>query len=41
MQQICLGKAYVLTMVEATNGWLETYPVPHVSPVATWHPRKN
>ncbi|GAB0209002.1 hypothetical protein GRJ2_003365900 [Grus japonensis] len=23
------GKRYVLTMVEATTGWLETYPVPH------------
>ncbi|RMC05606.1 hypothetical protein DUI87_17691 [Hirundo rustica rustica] len=23
------GKRYVLTLVEATTGWLETYPVPH------------
>ncbi|RMB89963.1 hypothetical protein DUI87_33662 [Hirundo rustica rustica] len=25
------GKRYVLTMVEATPGWLETYPVPHAT----------
>ncbi|RMC19224.1 hypothetical protein DUI87_03829 [Hirundo rustica rustica] len=25
------GKCYVLTMVEATMGWLETYPVPHAT----------
>ncbi|RMC17999.1 hypothetical protein DUI87_04875 [Hirundo rustica rustica] len=25
------GKSYVLTMVEATTGWLETYPVPHAT----------
>ncbi|RMC10223.1 hypothetical protein DUI87_13024 [Hirundo rustica rustica] len=25
------GKRYVLTMVEATTGWLETYPVPHAT----------
>ncbi|RMC10938.1 hypothetical protein DUI87_12651 [Hirundo rustica rustica] len=25
------GKYYVLTMVEATTGWLETYPVPHAT----------
>ncbi|RMB92861.1 hypothetical protein DUI87_30755 [Hirundo rustica rustica] len=25
------GKPYVLTMVEATTGWLETYPVPHAT----------
>ncbi|RMC03186.1 hypothetical protein DUI87_20380 [Hirundo rustica rustica] len=25
------GKRYVLTMVEATTGWLETYPVPHTT----------
>ncbi|GAB0207963.1 hypothetical protein GRJ2_003262000 [Grus japonensis] len=25
------GKRYVLTMVEATMGWLETYPVPHAT----------
>ncbi|KAK4815355.1 hypothetical protein QYF61_001343 [Mycteria americana] len=28
------GKRYVLTMVEATTGWLETYPVPHAT---TWN----
>ncbi|GAB0207774.1 hypothetical protein GRJ2_003243100 [Grus japonensis] len=27
----CKGKRYVLTMVEATTGWLETYPVPHAT----------
>ncbi|RMC03396.1 hypothetical protein DUI87_20593 [Hirundo rustica rustica] len=27
----CSGKRYVLTMVEATTGWLETYPVPHAT----------
>ncbi|RMC19448.1 hypothetical protein DUI87_04059 [Hirundo rustica rustica] len=26
-----LCKRYVLTMVEATTGWLETYPVPHAT----------
>ncbi|RMC12422.1 hypothetical protein DUI87_09937 [Hirundo rustica rustica] len=25
------GQHYVLTMVEATTGWLETYPVPHTT----------
>ena len=25
------GKCYVLTMVEATTGWLETYAVPHAT----------
>ena len=25
------GKRYVLTMVEATTGWLETYLVPHTT----------
>ncbi|GAB0209688.1 hypothetical protein GRJ2_003434500 [Grus japonensis] len=25
------GKCHVLTMVEATTGWLETYPVPHAT----------
>ncbi|XP_067999348.1 uncharacterized protein [Melanerpes formicivorus] len=25
------GKQYVLTMVEASTGWLETYPVPHAT----------
>ncbi|KAK4822433.1 hypothetical protein QYF61_015180, partial [Mycteria americana] len=25
------GKRHVLTMVEATTGWLETYPVPHAT----------
>ncbi|RMC19944.1 hypothetical protein DUI87_03512 [Hirundo rustica rustica] len=25
------GKHYVLAMVEATTGWLETYPVPHAT----------
>ena len=25
------GKRYVLTMVEATTGWLETYPMPHAT----------
>ncbi|RMC21144.1 hypothetical protein DUI87_02002 [Hirundo rustica rustica] len=25
------GKHYVLTVVEATTGWLETYPVPHAT----------
>ncbi len=27
----CNGKRYVLTMVEATTGWLETYAVPHAT----------
>ena len=25
------GKCHVLTMVETTTGWLETYPVPHAT----------
>ncbi|KAJ7418416.1 hypothetical protein WISP_59219 [Willisornis vidua] len=25
------GKRYVLTMVEATTGWMETHPVPHAT----------
>ncbi|KAK4824397.1 hypothetical protein QYF61_014057 [Mycteria americana] len=25
------GKRYVLTMLEATTGWLETYPMPHAT----------
>ncbi|RMC18933.1 hypothetical protein DUI87_03531 [Hirundo rustica rustica] len=29
LPQTCQGKRYVLTMVEATTGWLDTYPVPH------------
>ncbi|RMC13269.1 hypothetical protein DUI87_10803 [Hirundo rustica rustica] len=29
--QTCQGRRYVLTMVEATTGWLETYPVPHAT----------
>lgn len=28
-------KAIVLTMVEATNGWLEMYPVPHTTAQTT------
>ena len=45
------GKRYVLTMVEETTGWLETYAVPHATArntilglkkqVATWNSRKN
>ncbi|RMC19687.1 hypothetical protein DUI87_03250 [Hirundo rustica rustica] len=31
LPQTCQGKRYVLTMVEATTGWLETYPVPHAT----------
>ncbi|GAB0206855.1 hypothetical protein GRJ2_003151100 [Grus japonensis] len=31
LPQTCQGKHYVLTMVEATTGWLETYPVPHAT----------
>jgi len=31
------GKRYVLTMVEAITGWLETYPVPHANP-PEYHP---
>ncbi|RMC05691.1 hypothetical protein DUI87_17776 [Hirundo rustica rustica] len=29
LPQTSQGKHYVLTMMEATTGWLETYPVPH------------
>ncbi|KAF4805515.1 hypothetical protein TURU_000688 [Turdus rufiventris] len=25
------GKRYILTVVEATTGWLENYPVPHAT----------
>ncbi|KAK4830667.1 hypothetical protein QYF61_012767 [Mycteria americana] len=31
LPQTCQGKHHVLTMVEATTGWLETYPVPHAT----------
>ncbi|RMC19429.1 hypothetical protein DUI87_04040 [Hirundo rustica rustica] len=31
LPQTCQGKRYVLTMVEATTRWLETYPVPHAT----------
>ncbi|RMC21903.1 hypothetical protein DUI87_02774 [Hirundo rustica rustica] len=31
LHQTRQGKHYVLTMVEATTGWLETYPVPHAT----------
>ncbi|KAK4817076.1 hypothetical protein QYF61_027105 [Mycteria americana] len=31
LPQTCQGKHLVLTMVEETNGWLETYPVPHAT----------
>ncbi|RMC03908.1 hypothetical protein DUI87_19245 [Hirundo rustica rustica] len=31
LPQTWQGKRYVLTMVEATTGWLETYPVPHAA----------
>ncbi|KAF4801228.1 hypothetical protein TURU_036837 [Turdus rufiventris] len=31
LPQTSQGKHYVLTMVEATTGWLETYPVPHAT----------
>lgn len=31
LPQTCQGKRYVLTMVETTIGWLETYPVPHAT----------
>ncbi|RMC19953.1 hypothetical protein DUI87_00798 [Hirundo rustica rustica] len=31
LPQTYQGKCYVLTMVEATTGWLETYPVPHAT----------
>jgi len=32
--QTCQGKHHVLTMVEASTGWLETCPVPHTT---TWN----
>ena len=31
LPQSCNGKRYVLTMVEATTGWLETYAVPYAT----------
>ena len=31
LPQTCQGKHHVLTMVEATTGWLEAYPVPHAT----------
>ncbi|KAK4831366.1 hypothetical protein QYF61_017497 [Mycteria americana] len=31
LPQTCQGKNYLLTMVEATTGWLETYPVNHAT----------
>ncbi|GAB0207634.1 hypothetical protein GRJ2_003229100 [Grus japonensis] len=31
LPQTCQGKRYVLTMVEATTRWLETYPVSHAT----------
>ncbi|TRZ06191.1 hypothetical protein HGM15179_020916 [Zosterops borbonicus] len=31
LPQTCQGKCYVLTMVEATTGWLETHPVSHAT----------
>ncbi|GAB0206700.1 hypothetical protein GRJ2_003135600 [Grus japonensis] len=31
LPQTCQDKCRVLTMVEATTGWLETYPVPHAT----------
>ncbi|KAJ7417530.1 hypothetical protein WISP_63891 [Willisornis vidua] len=31
LPQTLQGKHYVLTMVEATTGWLEIYPVPHAT----------
>lgn len=33
LPQTCQGKHYVITMVEATTKWLETYPLPHTT---TW-----
>lgn len=32
LPQSCNGKRYVLTMVEATTGWLKTYAVPMLPP---------
>ena len=31
LPQTCQGKHYVLTMMEPTTRWLETYPVPHAN----------
>ncbi|XP_017675630.1 PREDICTED: uncharacterized protein LOC108499858 [Lepidothrix coronata] len=31
LPKTCQGKHYVLTMVEGSTGWLETYPVPHAT----------
>ncbi|KAK4806905.1 hypothetical protein QYF61_012626 [Mycteria americana] len=31
LPQTCQGKRHVLTVVEATTRWLETYPVPHAT----------
>lgn len=31
LPQTCQDKHHVLTMVEATSGWLETCPVPHAT----------
>jgi len=31
LPQTCQGKSYVLTMVEASTGWLKTYPVAHAT----------
>ncbi|KAK4810475.1 hypothetical protein QYF61_004255 [Mycteria americana] len=31
LPQTCQGKRHVLTMVEATTGWLEIYPVPYAT----------
>ncbi|KAJ7407376.1 hypothetical protein BTVI_63414 [Pitangus sulphuratus] len=30
------GMRYVLTIVEATTGWLKTYPVPHAPEIPSW-----
>jgi len=35
LPQTCQGKCYVLTMVEATTGWLETYLVPYATAWST------
>jgi len=31
LPQTCKGKHHMLTTVEATTGWLESYPVPHAT----------
>jgi len=31
VRRTCQGKQHVLTVVEATTRWLETYPVPHAT----------